>query len=393
MDLGKLILVTNPGSSSRKYGLYRGDQLLANLHFEYEDGRIIGTLKDAAGQKKSVPCDFTELPSAVAHIADILTAEGYIGAQHTLDAIVTRIVAPMTFFTADHIIDDAVMAKLEVAKHRAPLHLPSVLAEVKHFRQSFHHTPIIAVSDSSFHASKPDLMKYYAFDTDLANKHDIKRYGYHGLSVGSIVHQLRQAELLPEKLIVCHVGSGSSITAVYDGDSLDTTMGYSPLEGVMMATRSGSLDVAAASQLKAALHLDDDGLEKYLNQKSGLLGLAGTDDMRAIIERRDQGDAKATFAHALYVYRLQSAIGQMAASLGGADAIVLTATILERNDQMRADVLKKLNYLGFRLDPKLNAALPDRPVVNIAATDTKPIYVIKTDETAEMVRRALALLN
>lgn len=394
MEMDRLILVTNPGSSSRKYGLYKGEKLLATLHFETENGRIICALKDADGTKKSIPCDFKELSSTVANLDDILEAEGYITAQYPLDAIVARVVAPLESFTRDRIVDDAFMEEFNAAREKAPLHIPVIATEIEHFRRSFKGIPIIAVSDSAFHAGKPNLMKYYPFDTELADKHGIKRYGYHGLSVGSIVHQLRAADLLPEKLIVAHVGSGSSITAVYDGASLDTSMGYTPLEGVMMATRSGSIDVGAALAIKKALKLDDDGLEKYLNKKAGILGVSGsTNDMRELLELCDQEDHRASFTYSLYIYRVQCLIGQMATSLDGADAIALTATILERNDHVRADIVKKLSYLGFRINPELNANLPDEPLVNIAAENSKPIYVIRTDETGEMVRRAISLLD
>ena len=254
---------------------------------------------------------------------------------------------------------------------------------------------LIAVSDSGFHQSRPELMQAYAIDTELAEKFDIKRWGYHGLSMGSIVRYMEGQEILPEKAIICHIGSGSSITAVYNGKSHDTTMGYTPLEGVMMATRTGSMDVAAALAIKRELKIKtDDELEKYLNRKGGLLGVSGqSDDMREIIKLRDEGDKRGSFAHALYVYRLQSAIGQMAASLGGVDALVFTATIGERSDDIRRMVTQKLSYLGLSLDEEKNSGEMSARHVNIAASSSKPIYVIRTDESDEMIVRANLLMN
>ncbi|MBQ2638820.1 hypothetical protein IJF91_02035 [Candidatus Saccharibacteria bacterium] len=395
MNNDRLILITNPGSSSRKYALYKGQELVCSLHFEFEGKRIICTLKKADGTSKKIKTDFKSLTSTVANIEEILTAEGYLGGMSKLDAILARVAAPGEYFSHDHIVDEKCLKELEDAKKKAPLHVPVVAGEIEHFMTSFKGTPVLQISDSGFHTDRPELMKAYAIDQEAAEKYDIKRWGYHGLSVGSIVHYMKSAEILPEKLIVCHIGSGSSITAVFDGKSHDTTMGYTPLEGIMMSTRTGSIDVAAALALKRNLKISsDEALEKYLNKKGGLLGVSGkSDDMREIIKLRDEGDKLGTFAHALYVYRIQSAIGQMAASLGGVDAIVFTATIGERSDEIRKMVCQKLAYLGFALDEAKNVAeMPERHT-NIASEGSKPIYVIRTDEFEEMIRRANDLLE
>lgn len=392
--MSKLILITNPGSASRKYALYDHETFLASLHFEYEDSAVACTLKDADGQKKSISVKIKDLSQTVAHLGDILRQEGYISDKNKLFAVVARIVAPSDYLAENHIVDDEFMANLEIAKKRAPLHIPVVAAEIEHFRAKFPDTTIIAVSDSAFHWQKPELMKYYAFDTEIADKYDIKRYGFHGLSVASVVDIMQSNDILPEKLVVAHIGSGSSVSAVLGGRAMDNSMGYTPLEGLMMSTRAGSMDVAAALALKRELKLDDTELETYLNKKSGLLGVSGiSDDMRVIIQKRDEGDPKATFAHALYVHRLQTTIGQMAATLGGIDGLVFTATIGERSAEIRHFVSQKLAYLGFFLDEKLNEA----PVFEgryalISRPDSKPIYIIQTDETAEMVKQALSLL-
>lgn len=391
----RLILITNPGSSSRKYALYKGQELLCSLHFETEDGKIICTLKRADGTSKNIKTDFKALTSCVANLSEILTAEGYLGGMSKIDVILARVAAPGEFFSHDHLVDEKVLKELDAAKKKAPLHVPVVAGEIEHLVKSFKDTPVITITDSGFHNARPDLMKYYAFNPEIANKYDIKRWGYHGLSVGSIVQYMKAQEILPQKLIVCHIGSGSSITAVFEGKSLDTTMGYTPLEGVMMATRTGSLDAAAALALKRALKYEsDESLEKYLNKECGLLGVSGqSDDMRNILRLRDEGDKRGTFAHALYVYMLQRGIGQMAAALGGVDAIVFTATIGERSDEIRRVTTQKLAYLGLAIDEEKNIAeMPERHT-NIAAEGSKPVWVIRTDESEEMIRRGLALLD
>lgn len=390
MNNNRLILITNPGSSSRKYALYRGKELLVSLHFEFEGEGIVCTMKKADGSSKKTKCAFKSLTSTVANLQEMLTEEGYLGGLAQLDAILARIVAPGKYLSEDHLVDEECLKELEIAKKRAPLHIPVVAGEIEHFVKSFKNTPIIAISDSQFHTERPELMKAYAIDQELAEKYDIKRWGFHGLSVSSIVRYMKEQETLPEKLIVCHIGSGSSVTAVYQGKSLDTTMGYTPLEGVMMATRTGSMDVAAALALKRALKYEsDESLEKYLNKQCGLLGVSGkTDDMRDILQLRDEGDKWGTFAHALYVYKLQSAIGQMAASLGGVDAVVFTATIGERSEEIRRTVAQKLAYLGLALDDAKNVEeMPER-ATNIAAEGSKPIWVIRTDEAGEMIEQA-----
>lgn len=395
MENNRLILITNPGSSSRKYALYKGDELLCSLHFEFEGKSVVCNLKKSDGTAKKLNMDFKSLTSTVANLEEILEKEGYLGGMCKIDAILARIAAPGEYFSHNRIVDEKCLKELEKAKKRAPLHIPVVAGEIEHFMRSFKGTPVIAISDSHFHNQRPELMKSYAIDQELAEKYDIKRWGFHGLSVGSIVNYMKGQDLLPEKLIVCHIGSGSSVTAVFGGKSLDTTMGYSPLEGVMMSTRSGSIDVAAALAIKKVLSLSsDESLEKYLNKKAGLIGVSGqSDDMREILRLRDEGDKLGTFAHALYVYRLQMAIGQMAASLGGVDAIVFTATIGERSDEVRRVVTQKLAYLGFALDEEKNVGEMKERHNNIAAEGSKPVWVIRTDEFEEMIRQAEKVLS
>ena len=391
----RLILITNPGSSSRKYALYREDELLCSLHFEFEGKKVVCTLKRADEAKKKIKTEFKDLTETVGALNKILTEEGYLGGVSKIDAILARIVATGEYFTEDHLVDKECLKNLEIAKKRTPLHVPVVANEIEAFVKEFKGTPVIAISDSSFHSERPELMKYYAIDKELADKAEIKRYGAHGLSVGSIVNYMEREGILPEKLVVCHLGSGSSVTAVYKGKSHDTTMGYTPLEGVMMSTRTGSIDAAAALAVKRAMKItDDEELEQYLNKKCGLLGVSGqTDDMREIIRLRDEGDERGAFAHALFVYRIQSAIGQMVASLGGVDAIVYTATIGERSDDIRKCVSQKLGYLGFELDNEKNTSELKNRHENIAAEGSKPIYVIRTDEFEEMIRRAKVILD
>ncbi len=386
MNKDRLILITNPGSSSRKYALYRGNDFLCSLHFEFEGKKVINTLKKLDGSKEKRETKLKDLSFVVNNLEEILAREGYLEGATKLDAILARVAAPGSYFATDHIVDEECLKQLDIAKERAPLHAPVIASEIEQLRKVFKETLIIAISE---------VAKSYAIDTELAQKFDIQRWGYHGLSVGSIVRFLKKENALPEKMIVCHIGSGASITAVENGKSVDTTMGYSPLEGLMMATRAGSIDVAAALAIKRELGLKSDGeLEKYLNKKCGLLGVFGkSDDMREVIKGCNEGDPRAKLARELYVLTLRRAIGQMAASMAGVDAIVFTATIGERSDEIRRLVSESLSYLGFNLDKEKNAKGIDGRMNNVAQENSKPIFVIKTDESDEMIMRAFELLN
>ena len=393
--MSKLILITNPGSASRKYALYDGEELMAQFHFEYEGKKVVCTINDVDDGKKKIKPAIDNLNDAITILPKILSDEEYVTDQHKLVAFVVRIVAPGDYFTTDHVVDDEYMKQLKEAEKRNPIHVPTTANEIRGIRECFKGVKIISVSDSAFHWEKPDTMKYYSFDMELADKYEIKRYGYHGLSYAFISRYMKEHDILPEKLIVMHMGSGSSVSAILNGKAMDNSMGYTPLEGVAMSTRVGTIDVAAALAIKKALKITtDEEFLLYLNKKCGLLGLSGiSDDMRDIIQKRDEGDLRASLAHSIFVYRIQSYIGQMAAALGGADAIVFAGTIGERNSEIRRFISQKLGYLGFRLDEDKNAEpeFEDHHSL-ISAVDSKPIYIIQTDETDQMIYRAQSLL-
>lgn len=395
MNNSKLILITNPGSSSRKYALYKDRNLLCSLHFEFEGKDIIYTIKKADGTATKHKTEMKVLTETVGNLKEILTKEGFLSEGVKLDAVLARAVAPGEYFANDHIVDEECLRQFELGLAKAPLHLPVVFGEIKHFMKAFDGISVLAITDSGFHKDRPKVSRYYGFDTELADKFEIRRFGYHGLSMGSVVEYLKSKEMLPEKLIICHLGSGSSVAAVHNGKSIDTSTGYSPLEGLMMSTRTGDMDVAAALAIKRALGIKDDGeLETYLNKQAGLLGVSGsTDDTREILAKRDAGDERAAFANALFVYKVQAMIGRMVAALGGVDTIVFTATVGERSADVRRAVLAKLGYLGFELDESKNLTDFEGRHCDIGTKNSKPILVIKTDEFEEMIRRAMVLLE
>lgn len=392
--MDKLFLVTNPGSSSRKYALYRDEEQLCSLHFETEDKRLICTYKLPNGHKKKLTDGFKRISDTIRYTRDILFAEGMLSPNAELEAILARVVATGEFFNDDYIVDDDCLRRLEEEKRRAPLHVPIIATEISNCVKAFPNTPVVIISDSHFHHTRDDAHKYYALDIDLADRAEIKRYGYHGLSMGAVRNYMRDNDLLVPRIVACHLGSGASLTAIKNGYSYDTTMGYTPLEGIMMATRSGDIDPAAAIAVQHELGFNEEAVEEYLNRQCGLLGVSGiSSDLREIIEARAD-HPRAQLAYDMYIYRIQRAIGEMVASMQGVDALVFTATIGERNAEVRRDVVSGLGYLNFHLnDTKNNAGLGDHQHIDISAKSSLPIYVIQTNETDAMIRRAKILLS
>ncbi len=388
-----LILVANPGSASRKYALYEGAKPRATIHFEWAEGSIVCTLKQ--GEKsQNVGTSLRDLQTTAESVKAIFLATEVLEEHEEISAIGIRIVAPGHYFQEDHVVNDEFMKQLNKAVSAAPLHISATLQEVATLRKSFPDTLIFGISDSRFHATKPKKAQYYGLPIDDAKKNNIQRFGYHGISLASVIRTVRESGTSEPRVIVCHLGSGASVTAIRGENALDTTMGYSPLEGVVMSTRSGSLDIAATLQIKALHSFDDSELDDYLHHKSGLLGLGGSDDIRELLEREQHGDERAGFALEVYVYAIQKAIGQMAAVTGGADILVFTGTIGERSAPVRERIVAGLEYLYFRIDRQHNnTTFEPRDVANVAEAHSQPILVGGTDEASEIARRTTDALH
>lgn len=387
--MDSLILVVNLGSASRKYALFAGETIKASVNFEFEDGKVLAAV-DYQSQKHEVNYDDTELSNVAKYVLPLLHQFEVLTESETISAVGIRVVAPSKMFMQDQPLTAETEKALEVLEQKAPLHITTVLAELKHLEEYFSGTPIVIISDSAFHSTKNELAWRYGIDTELADKHEILRYGYHGISVSSVARKMQEKGILEPKVIVCHLGSGSSLTALVDGKSFETTMGYTPLEGIMMATRSGNIDLSAALAIKRELDISDDELESYLNKKSGLSGVSGSsNDIRQLLASEEKGDKRASLALGLFIYRIQQAIGQLAASMDGVDAIVFTATIGERSSIIRSRIMDKLGYLGFKYDKDINDnTFEPKDAVNLAGEDSKPIYVLATDEATEIARRS-----
>lgn len=299
----------------------------------------------------------------------------FLAVAGRVDAVGHRVVHGGSRFTRPTIIDAPVRIALDEASELAPLHNPPALAAIDAMGRLAPEVPAVACFDTAFHASLAPDAACYALPTDWVERWGLRRYGFHGLSCEWSTG--RAAELLAQqvdtpRLVICHLGSGASVTAVAGGRSVDTTMGLTPTEGLIMATRSGDVDPAAIAWL-AAQGVPPDELADGLERRSGLLALSGgaTGDMRELLERRASGDAAATQAVAAYVHRLRAKIAAMAAATDGTDAIVFTAGVGEHANEIREAVCQRLGWLGVTMDADANVAVahddvdisqPDSPV-------------------------------
>jgi acetate kinase len=289
------------------------------------------------------------------------------------------------------IVDDAVDAAIEQVVPLAPLHNPAALVGIRVMRRLLPDVPQVAVFDTAFHATIPAQAYTYAIPAALASRHRIRRYGFHGTSYQYVTRQaaaLLQVPTNEVNLIVCHLGNGASVAAVRGGMSVDTSMGLTPLQGLVMGTRSGDLDPAVVPYLvrEAGMSLDD--VDRMLNSESGLKGLSGEQDMRAVRALADAGDAAARLALEVYAYRIRTYIGAYLAHLPGLHALVFTAGIGENDAALRRDVCLPLAHLGFRLDQGRNL-VPSGQARAIDDSSGRPrILVVPTNEEAEIAREA-----
>ncbi len=383
------VLVSNPGSNSRKYSLFFQDREILSFFFDPNGGIPDCDVTDTTGKEKMFSGKYCEMENSGQALKQIMNE---IDPSLSVGMILIRIVATGDYFAEDHIVDDECIRMLERDSARTPLHAPITLHEINTLKNAFPDVKIALISDSKFHASRPDVSKYYGFSLEFADAHQIKRYGAHGLSNESVVQQLKRIGMLPDKLVVCHIGSGVSVTAIKNGRSVETTMGYTPLEGVLMATRCGDIDPSAVFALKRAKGFSDEETEKWLNQECGLLGIAGSNDFRDIDVGRFS-DVYSAFAYEKFVYRIQQEVGKMSASMGGVDALVLTATISERNYKFRKDLVFGLGFLGFCIEDGKNESYHySHGVANIAGPGSKAVFVIRTNETEVMLEHAKMLL-
>ncbi len=387
-------LVINPGSSSKKYAFFRGDHELCSVRFEHVKegyGKCVNIDGVQHACEHVEPIEYAEGVRATIEVA---VNRGVIHDISDITRIGIRIVAPHTHFTSHRPIGGREMEVLESLSSIAPLHIPHLLEEIRTLRDVCGDVPILGVSDSAFHRTIPEYVRTYSVRSSDREAYHLIRYGYHGLSVASVTDEVARLRTdMPERMAVVHMGSGVSVTALKDGKSIDTTMGFSPGSGLIMSTRGGDIDAGAFIHLMRMKGFSLDEAERYLYKESGLTGLSGSDDLRIVLGRCARGDRDAQLARDAFFYRVSLAITGYAGVLGGLDALVLTGTACERNPEIRARLLKTLSYLGMEIDEAKNEALLEGGGLISTPTSRILAYLIPTQEMREIARTVDALMR
>ncbi|AXG80349.1 acetate kinase [Streptomyces paludis] len=400
------VLVLNSGSSSVKYQLLDmrdGARLAAGLveRIGEASSRLVHTPlagPDAAtaGKKRERTEPIADHAAALEAVAAELARDGLGLDSPELAAIGHRVVHGGLRFSEPTVVDDEVLAEIERLVPVAPLHNPANLTGIRTAQALRPDLPQVAVFDTAFHTTMPEHAARYAIDVATADAHRIRRYGFHGTSHAYVSR--RTAELLGKdpsevNVIVLHLGNGASASAVEGGRCVDTSMGLTPLEGLVMGTRSGDIDPAVTFHLKRVAGMSVDEIDELLNKKSGLVGLCGDNDMREIRRRVDEGDPAARLAFDIYIHRLRKYIGAYSAVLGRVDAVVFTAGVGENAAPVREAAVAGLETLGLAVDAGLNAVRSDEPRVISPADSRVVVAVVPTDEELEIAQQTFALVG
>lgn len=395
------ILVLNCGSSSIKYALYNMDDNSVMTSGGAErvglDGAFV-KVKLANGEKKQIMHDIPEHTEGVKFIFSLLTDPeiGVIKSLSEIDAVGHRMVHGGEKFSQSVLITPEVIKAFEEVSDLAPLHNPANMKGVNAVSELMPGLPQVGVFDTAFHQTMPPKAYMYAIPYELYEKYGIRRYGFHGTS-----HRYVSARALEylgmkaegTKVITAHIGNGGSLAAVVDGKCIDTTMGLTPLEGVMMGTRSGDIDGGAITFIEKKLGLDADGVSNLLNKKSGVFGLCGLTDMRDVAAAAAAGDKKAEVAQDSYFYRVKKYVGAYAAAMGGCDVLVFTAGVGENQSAIREVVCQDMEFMGIKLDVEKNKLIHGEEAI-ISTPDSKvKVVVIPTDEELMIASDTMALVK
>jgi acetate kinase len=394
------VLVLNSGSSSVKYQLLDmgdGDRLAAGLVERIgEENARLKHMHLAGGAEREWTGPIADHEAALKAVSEELARDGFGLDSPELVAIGHRVVHGGRTFTEPTVIDETVLAEIERLIPLAPLHNPANLIGIRTATALRPDLPQVAVFDTAFHTTMPESAARYAIDAATADAYRVRRYGFHGTSHAYVSRAT--AKLLgkaPEdvNVIVLHLGNGASASAVRGGKCVDTSMGLTPLEGLVMGTRSGDIDPAVIFHLARFGGMSIDEIDTLLNKKSGLVGLCGDNDMREIRRRIDEGDERAQLAFDIYIHRLKKYIGAYCAVLGTVDAIAFTAGVGENAAPVREAAVAGLETLGPAVDSALNAVRSDQPRL-ISPEDARvKVAVVPTDEELEIATQTYALVR
>ena len=395
------ILVLNCGSSSIKYKLFdmTTKEVLAQGGIE-KIGLVGSFLKLTLpnGEKKILEKDIPEHTAGIEFILNTLVSPEY-GAIKSLDeinAVGHRMVHGGERFSESVLLNKEVLDAFIACNDLAPLHNPANLKGVNAVSAILPNVPQVGVFDTAFHQTMPDYAYMYAIPYELYEKYGVRRYGFHGTShryVSQRVCEFLGVDPKGKKIITCHIGNGGSISAIKDGKCIDTSMGLTPLEGLVMGTRSGDIDAGAVTFIMEKEGLNATGVSNLLNKKSGVLGVSGvSSDMRELEAAIAAGNPKAILAEKMYFYRIKKYIGAYAAALGGVDIILFTGGVGENQANCRSEVCEGLEFMGVKIDLEKNKVRGEEAI--ISADDSKvTVAVIPTDEELMIASDTLAILN
>lgn len=395
------ILVLNCGSSSIKYKLFdmTTKEVLAQGGIE-KIGLVGSFLKLTLpnGEKKILEKDIPEHTAGIEFILNTLVSPEY-GAIKSLDeinAVGHRMVHGGERFSESVLLNKEVLDAFIACNDLAPLHNPANLKGVNAVSAILPNVPQVGVFDTAFHQTMPDYAYMYAIPYELYEKYGVRRYGFHGTShryVSQRVCEFLGVDPKGKKIITCHIGNGGSISAIKDGKCIDTSMGLTPLEGLVMGTRSGDIDAGAVTFIMEKEGLNATGVSNLLNKKSGVLGVSGvSSDMRELEAAVAAGNPKAILAEKMYFYRIKKYIGAYAAALGGVDVILFTGGVGENQANCRSEVCEGLEFMGVKIDLEKNKVRGEEAI--ISADDSKvTVAVIPTDEELMIASDTLAILN
>jgi acetate kinase len=395
------ILVINCGSSSLKYQLINMENETVMAKGLVERIGIEGSVlthKPEGMDKVKIEQPMKDHKDAIKLVLDVLVDEkhGVIKSMDEIAAVGHRVVHGGEKYAASVLINDDVMKVLDECTQLAPLHNPPNLIGINACKALMPNTPMVAVFDTAFHQTMPKHAYMYALPYELYEKYGIRRYGFHGTShryVSQIAADMLGKDIKDCKIITCHLGNGASIAAVDGGKTVDTSMGFTPLEGLAMGTRCGDIDPAIVTFLQKEAGMSADDVNNLMNKKSGVLGLSGvSSDFRDIEEAAAKGNERAQLALDVFYYRVRKYIGAYAAAMGGVDAIVFTAGLGENSPESRFEICKGLEFLGVKVDAEKNNVRGKQ--VDISTADSKvKVFAIPTNEELMIARDTKEIIS
>ena len=397
------VLVVNAGSSSLKYQLFdteSGNVLAKGLceRIGIEGSKL--THKTQGKEEYSVETPLPDHSEATKLVVEALLNETYgcIASVDEIEAIGHRVVHGGPYFTKSMLVTPEVVSVLEKCVSFAPLHTPAHIMGIKGCTAVMPTKPQVLVFDTAFHQTMPEEAFMYGVSYDMYEELGVRRYGAHGTShryVSGEMIKILGGEAEGKKIVTCHIGNGSSISAVKDGKCVDTSMGFTPLDGIMMGTRSGAIDPAIVPFIMENKNLTPKEVDNYLNKKCGFLGISGiSSDSRDLEKAMAEGNERAKLTYAMVCYQIKKFIGSYAAAMGGLDAIVFTAGIGEHSPYIRALALEGLDFLGVKLDTERNSFGHSGTPVKISADDSRvAVYMIPTNEELVIAKDTEAIVK